>query len=90
MRAVEDDEDLDEPSSWPGAAQVIPLEELFDFGDAQRPCKWVELMDLETHHSLEEEMAIYELLDFDAPGNIDDDSGGHELDADAMAEAIFS
>ncbi|KAI5827869.1 hypothetical protein K523DRAFT_278015, partial [Schizophyllum commune Tattone D] len=82
IRAVDDDEDLGESLEWPGATQLIPLDELFDFEHHS----WTELMDLQMKHSLDEEMAIYELLDFDAPGEIDDDVGGHELDADAMAE----
>ncbi|KAI0956285.1 hypothetical protein AcV7_006722 [Taiwanofungus camphoratus] len=79
IRMSDEDVDMDE-IQFPSRLK-IPLEKLFDFERSE----WVDSIQQFMEHGLQEELELYELLDFDAGGEEDE-----QMDLDAGAQAVLT
>ncbi|KAI0918106.1 hypothetical protein AcV5_002878 [Taiwanofungus camphoratus] len=75
------DEDVDMDEIQFPSRLKIPLKKLFDF----KCSEWVDSIQQFMEHGLQEELELYELLDFDAGGEED-----KQMDLDAGAQAVLT
>ncbi|KAI0918170.1 hypothetical protein AcV5_002936 [Taiwanofungus camphoratus] len=75
------DEDVDMDEIQFPSCLKIPLKKLFDF----KCSEWVDSIQQFMEHGLQEELELYELLDFDAGGEED-----KQMDLDAGAQAVLT